>query len=202
MRIRTITLFATALAASLLLAGCSTAADDTTGGADHSSHSTSTPDASTSSEANAADEMFAAMMIPHHEQAVEMADMILDKDGIDPRVTDLAQQIKDAQAPEIETMTGWLDDWGATSGDGMAGHDMGEDGMMDDEAMTALDDATGDEAARLFLEGMIVHHEGAIDMAETELADGQNPDALDLAQQVIDSQSAEITAMNDILDTL
>ena len=79
---------------------------------------------------------------------------------------------------------------------------MGDDGMMDETAMTALDNATGDEAARLFLEGMIVHHEGAIDMAETELEKGQNPYALELAQQVIDGQSAEITTMNEILDTL
>ncbi|GGF45516.1 DUF305 domain-containing protein [Microbacterium sorbitolivorans] len=202
MRTRTITLFTTALAASLILSGCSTAADNSTGGADHSSHSTSTPDASTSSEANAADETFATMMIPHHEQAVEMADMILDKDGVDTRVTDLAQQIKDAQAPEIETMTGWLTEWGVSLDSGMAGHDMGDDGMMDESAMTALDDADGADAARLFLEGMLMHHEGAIDMAETELADGQFPDALELAQQVIDGQSAEITTMNDILDTL
>ncbi|WP_396290630.1 DUF305 domain-containing protein [Curtobacterium sp. KT1] len=201
MRIRTIAFFSTALAASLVLTGCSTAGDDTTGGTDHSSHSSS-PEASTSSEANSADEMFATMMIPHHEQAVEMADMILAKDDIDPRVTDLAQQIKDAQQPEIDTMTGWLEDWGVNPDDAPAGHDMGDDGMMDETAMTALDNATGDEAARLFLEGMIVHHEGAIDMAETELEKGQNPYALELAQQVIDGQSAEITTMNEILDTL
>lgn len=202
MRIRTTALFTAALAATLVLGGCSAASEEATPDVDHSTHGDTTASSAPVGTANAADETFATMMIPHHEQAVEMADMILDKDGVDTRVTELAQQIKDAQAPEIETMTGWLNEWGVSLDSGMAGHDMGDDGMMDESAMTALDDADGADAARLFLEGMVMHHEGAIDMAESELADGQFPDALELAQQVIDGQSAEITTMNDILDTL
>ena len=134
-----------------------------------------------------------------------MADLILGKDGIDERVVTLAQQIKDAQGPEIDTMQGWLQEWGLPSPDpsmgGMDGMDHG-DGMMSEEDMAALESATGVEATRLFLQGMIEHHNGAIKMAETELSNGQNPDALELAQQVIDGQSAEVTTMQEILDSL
>ena len=81
-------------------------------------------------EHNDADVMFAQMMIPHHRQAVEMSEMILTKDGIDPQVTELATTIKDAQGPEIETMTGWLEAWGEPMEPegGMEGHDMGDMG--------------------------------------------------------------------------
>ena len=139
------------------------------------------------------------------EQAVEMSDMILAKSDVDQRVLDLAQQIKDAQGPEIETMQGWLQEWGLPSPDpsmgGMDGMDHGG-GMMSEEDMTALESATGVEATRLFLQGMIEHHNGAIMMAEMELSNGQNPDVLELAQQVIDGQKAEVTTMQEILDSL
>ena len=151
---------------------------------------------------NAADVEFAQAMIPHHQQAVEMSDMILAKSDVDQRVLDLAQQIKDAQQPEIETMQGWLAEWGVSSDD----MDMGEmehgGGMMSDEDMAALESASGAEAAPLFLEQMIAHHQGAIEMAETELANGKNADALALAQAVVDTQSAEIETMQDLLGQL
>ena len=111
-------------------------------------------------------------------------------------------QIKDAQQPEIETMQGWLAEWGVSSDD----MDMGEmehgGGMMSDEDMAALESASGAEAAPLFLEQMIAHHQGAIEMAETELANGKNADALALAQAVVDTQSAEIETMQDLLGQL
>jgi uncharacterized protein (DUF305 family) len=62
---------------------------------------------------NQSDVTFAQQMIPHHRQAIEMSDMILAKPDIDPRVVDLAKQIKAAQGPEIEQMQGWLSQWGA-----------------------------------------------------------------------------------------
>lgn len=205
MRFRTTALASTALIATLVLAGC--AQNGEPGGMpgmDHGATPMPSDSASASAEFNSADEMFVTMMIPHHQQAIEMADMILSKDGIDEQVVTLAQQIKDAQGPEIETMQGWLEDWGIpydeSSGGGMAGMDHG--GMMSEEDMAALETATGTEAARLFLEGMIVHHEGAIEMAQTELDNGQNPEAVELAQQVIDGQSAEIETMRTILESL
>jgi len=138
-------------------------------------------------------------MIPHHEQAIEMSDLILDEDGIDPEVVALAETIKAAQGPEIELMESWLDDWGTDMGD-MRGT-MG-DGMMSDTDMQALEDVTGDEASRLFLEQMIEHHEGAIDMAQSEVDNGENPDVVNLAESIIESQTAEIDTMEEILASL
>ncbi|HCJ48308.1 MAG TPA: DUF305 domain-containing protein, partial [Microbacterium sp.] len=84
---------------------------------------------------------------------------------------------------------------------GMGGMDHG-DGMMSDDDMAALDAATGVEATRLFLEGMVGHHQGAVTMAQMVLDNGENPDVAALAQQIIDGQTAEITTMQDILATL
>ena len=153
---------------------------------------------------NDADVMFATMMIPHHQQAIEMSDMILAKEGMNPEVADLARQIKAAQGPEITQMSGWLAGWGENPSPMGMDHDMGGgmDGMMSQAEMDALDQATGDAAARLFLKGMIKHHQGAITMAEKELADGQNPEAKKLAQQIIDAQKAEIATMNQLYERI
>lgn len=190
------------LAAALVLAGCSSTGSGTT-----DSGTTGSADA----EFNDQDVMFVQMMLPHHTQAVEMADMILAKDDIDPAVVDMAQQIKDAQAPEIDLMNGWLDDWGVDPDDmadmsGMEGMEgmsgMGGSGMMSDKMMADLESATGIEASRMFLEQMTEHHNGAIEMAQIEVDAGQFPDAVELAQSIVDSQKAEITQMQDILATL
>ena len=178
-----------------------------TGCAPGSPASTTTPTTDAGSSAPAAsafnsdDVMFAQLMIPHHEQAVEMSDDLLAKDGVDPAIVDLAVQIKDAQAPEITTMRGWLSDWNA-SADGMAGMDHGTGGMMSDDDMMALQDASGADAGALYLTQMIMHHEGAVAMAQTELSDGENVDALALAEAIVSSQTAEIAVMNDLLASL
>jgi uncharacterized protein (DUF305 family) len=197
MKFRTIALASSALTAVLLLAGCSTTAS--TGGMEHSA--TSTPAAS--STFNSADETFTMGMIAHHQQAIEMADMLLGKEGVDERVTNLALKIKGAQGPEIDTMNAWLRAWGVASADtgGMDGMNH-SGGMMSDEDMTALQNATGAEASTLFLKQMTQHHQGAIEMAQQELDNGENPDALELAQKIIDDQTAEIATMQSILDTL
>ena len=192
MNTRTLTLLAAALATTIALAGCSVG--NTGSNSDPGSSSTST-------EAfNNPDVTFVMGMVPHHEQAVEMSQMILDKDGIDPRVTELAQQIKDAQGPEIDLMKSWLDAWGAGGSMGGMNHDMG--GMMSDDDMAALDAASGPDASSLFLTQMTAHHQGAIMMAEMELKMGENPGTLELAQKIIDSQTAEIATMKKILDSL
>ena len=189
------------LSLALVLTGCTDASAPTGGDTAPSASSSTTT-------ANEADKMFVTMMIPHHQQAIEMSDIVLAKDGLDPRVTDLAQQIKDAQGPEIERMLGWLEDWGVEyEPDAAGGMDHGSmhgsgDGMMSEEDMTALDEADAADAGRLFLEQMIMHHEGAVDMAQTALKDAQNQDVLDLAQQVIDDQTAEITTMQELLTQL
>lgn len=189
------------LTAVLALAGCAATAGSGNGmsGMDHGS--TSSSPAAPAADANEADTMFASMMIEHHTQAIGMSDMILAKDGIDQRVLDLAAQIKAAQQPEIDVMQSWLDEWGASMSDmDSVDHDM--DGMMSEEDMQALEDATGADASRLFLEQMIAHHEGAITMAQDEVRDGQNADAVALAETIIDAQTSEITTMEEILATL
>lgn len=161
---------------------------------------------SASDSFNEADIQFTVMMLPHHEQAVEMSDMILEKTDIDPAITDFAQRIKDEQTPEIDQMSGWLDDWNVDMGSmgdtGMSGMDHSMNGMMSDDDMQALDDATGAEASRLYLEGMTEHHEGAIEMAETEIADGKDPEVIALAEDIKSSQTAEIATMEDLLANL
>lgn len=123
---RIITAAAASLAAILLLAGCT----GTPSGSE-SPGSSSAPPAGASAESNAADETFATMMIVHHEQAIEMSDIIIAKDGVDPAVTQLALRIKEAQGPEIDRMNDWLEAWGA-SGSDMGGMDHGDSmgGMM------------------------------------------------------------------------
>lgn len=196
MKIRFAATAAMTVTALLALTGCTTAMTEA-GQAPGSSATESV----TVADANRADVMFTTMMIPHHEQAVEMADMVLTKEGIDQQVLDLAKKIKAAQGPEIELMKGWLDDWGVETDSGMGGMDHG-DGMMSDSDMADLESASGDEASRLFLEQMILHHEGAIDMALLETTAGQNTGAIALAQQIIDTQTDEITVMRDLLNSL
>ena len=165
---------------------------------------------SASNERNDADVAFVQMMLPHHRQAVEMSELMLAKDGISPEVTDLATRIAAAQAPEIDTMTGWLEAWGEAleADDGMEGHDMGshsmEDmqGMMTEDQLAELESAGGTEASRLFLESMTAHHEGAVAMAQDELEGGLNREALDLAASIVESQQAEISEMEQLLSDL
>ncbi|MFC3299997.1 DUF305 domain-containing protein [Arthrobacter agilis] len=221
---RSLSLAALTLAAVLALPACGTDSGDTSSGGTSSSGTTSTEaaasasgadaEASTSGDAvseehNHADVMFAQLMIPHHQQAVRMSEMMLAKDGISPGITDLATKIKDAQGPEIETMTGWLDAWGEPlePEGGMDGHDMGDmgseadsmEGMMSEDQMADLESAEGTEASRMFLESMTAHHEGAVDMARTEIDDGENPEAVELAGMIVETQNAEIEAMRELL---
>ena len=152
---------------------------------------------------NDADVEFAQGMIPHHQQAVEMSDMVLQR-GSAAEVKDLATKIKAAQAPEIETMRDWLRSWDEkeeAQADHGGGHDSGT-GMMSDDEMADLEKAPGPELDRMFLEMMIRHHEGAIEMARTELDEGQYADAKKLAQQIVDTQQAEIDTMQGLLARL
>ena len=145
--------------------------------------------------------MFVQMMIPHHEGAIEMSDLLLAKSGIDPEVDELAEQIKAAQGPEIEQMEAWLDDWGVPHMGSMDGMDHGGMDGMTEEDMEALEDASGSDAAELFLRQMIEHHEGAIDMAEDVLDDGKHPGVRELAESIGASQTAEIELMRSMLDS-
>jgi uncharacterized protein (DUF305 family) len=151
----------------------------------------------------AADVMFAQMMIPHHEQAVQMADLALDPaSGAGADVTALATRIKAAQAPEIATMNGWLASWGAAvEDDDMGGmhHGSSMPGMMSDDDMAALGDARGDAFDRMWLTMMVAHHEGALTMADDVLESTQDPRVRTLAEAVVSGQTAEIATMKSLL---
>lgn len=157
---------------------------------------------------NDADVAFATDMVPHHAQAVEMVVMTQGR-PLDPVVEQLANEIRDAQVPEVETMTDWLTAWGeevpATSLDHTnAGHDMSDmdmPGMMSSEEMRSLEDSTDAEFQDLWLSMMIEHHTGAIEMAKTEQADGEFSDAIDLAESIESSQQTEIATMEGLLDS-
>ncbi|MEU4235131.1 DUF305 domain-containing protein [Nonomuraea sp. NPDC026600] len=148
---------------------------------------------------NDADVMFAQMMIPHHEQAVDMADMASTR-GTDAEVKELATKIKAAQDPEIQTMKGWLTDWGKSAPEGGMGHAM--PGVMSEEDMTKLEAAKGKAFDKLFAEQMIAHHKGAIEMAETEQTSGSNPKAKELAKTIETAQQAEVEQLQKIVDRL
>lgn len=164
-----------------------------------------TPGPAAAGAKNDVDMMFANDMIPHHGQAVQMADMILAKTS-NPQVKALAERIKAAQTPEIAAMTGWLKGWGATPPDpyahmaGMAGMQHG--GMMTAEQMDQLDKATGSAADTLFLTQMQEHHTGAGEMAKGELENGTNPEVKKLAQAIVTSQTAEIAEMKAMVTAL
>lgn len=151
---------------------------------------------SSNSQMVGSDAMFLQMMIPHHEQAVVMSDLALSTSK-DAEVLKLAKQIKDAQAPEIIKMQGWLADAGLTED---PGHSMGDGmgGMLSDSDLSALKGSTGKAFDKLFLAGMIAHHEGAINMVMM-IENSSNSDISNLGQEIVKSQTAEVELMKKIL---
>lgn len=153
---------------------------------------------------NEHDVTFAQQMIPHHQQALDMAKLVPSR-AASAKVKDLASRIEKAQDPEIQQMHGWLSRWGAEPPTSlMPGMNHGGGsmpGMMTEQEMGQLGQAKAVEFDRLWLEMMIKHHQGAIEMAKTELATGTSSDAKKLAQQIIDAQQAEITEMQGLLKT-
>ena len=199
-------LAALTLAAGLLLAGCG----DDDAGVDAGT-------ANSRTDHNDADVAFASDMIQHHAQALAMVDLTVGRD-LDAEVVLLAEAIRAAQAPEIETMTDWLSEWGepipatvndhvnADDGDGdhdmegMDQDDMGMDmpGMMSADEMSDLASASDAEFQGMFLTMMIEHHEGAIEMARDEQADGKYQPAISLAEQIESAQASEIELMRSV----
>ncbi|QNN51556.1 DUF305 domain-containing protein [Nocardioides mesophilus] len=187
--IRTTTTRLGVLLSGLLLAGCGT-------GEDH----------------NDADVEFATDMIGHHAQAIEMANYTIGRDGLDPRITELAEDIRVSQTEEIDAMSAWLEEWeepvpetGFATGDGHShsegGHDDGGDGttgmpgMMGEAEMERLAQAPDRVFEDLWLQMMIAHHEGAVEMAGRVLEQGESEDVATLASDVRTAQAEEIEAM-------
>lgn len=166
-------------------------------------------------EHNDADVAFASAMLQHHTQALSMVDLTRNR-PLDPEVQQLVKQIPDAQAPEIQTFTDWLTDWDEEvpetmgdhanaghnmddMGDSMEGMDSDMPGMMSAKDMTALNDASDAEFQTMWLEMMVEHHEGAVEMAQAETEDGQYKPAIDLADNIVSSQAGEIETMKGLL---
>ena len=204
MKLRFLSVFAVVGALALTACGSDKAA--TPAAVSSGAPALSTQDTATATATGAAfadaDVTFAQGMIPHHAQAIEMADIALDsKAGASQQVRDLATRIKGAQDPEIQLMTGWLTMWGQPMQANMGtGHDMSTmDGMMSAAEMDTLGTMTAADFDKMWMEMMIRHHQGAIAMAQTVKAAGSNPDVLALADQVIAAQQAEITEMQALL---
>ncbi|PQP26166.1 DUF305 domain-containing protein [Rhodococcus opacus] len=193
---RTSTITALIAGAALVLAGCGT---DSAGTSPTSGASTSAVESQ--AQFNDADVAFLDGMYPHHAQAVEMADMVAGHTG-NADVVALAAAITAAQKPEMDRMTTWLQQWGqpVPTADMSGMHGMGHgDGMMSADRMDALTALSGTEFDRQWLTMMIEHHEGAIDMANTELADGENPEVKQMASDIVTAQQKEIADMRAAL---
>ena len=212
---RSTTLGTLAVTAALALAGCTAGSGESTDAASEPVTPTAAAGAGDTTTGTASGEpiaaehgdddvMFAQMMIPHHEQAVRMSETLPAKDGVPADVRRFAQRVVDAQGPEIERMNRMLSTWGAPAAadDADTAHGGHGSGMMTEEDMAALEEAEGEEAARLYLEQMIEHHRGAVDMAREEVSGGRNPQAVDLAQEIVDAQEAEIAEMDGMLQEL
>lgn len=189
-------LFVLVVSASLALAGCTINIGMMPPGNNGAESGQSASDSLSSM-----DIMFAQMMIPHHQQAVDMG-TLAETRALSPDVKQLAADIKAEQAPEIEQMTAWLE---AANAPLNMGHDMddmgmgmGMDGMLSDDEMAALENAQGAEFDRLYLEGMIAHHEGAIQMARM-VDESRNPEVKALAEAIIASQTEQIAYMRTLL---
>lgn len=195
------TVLAVSAASVLLLAACG----DDTDSATLDTHSSTSSASATSATAaartdfNDADVTFLQMMYPHHAQAVEMAKMVPSHTQ-NQQLIALAAEVEKAQAPEMQQITGLLVSFGKpapSASEGHAGHAM--PGMMTDAQMSALQSAQGAEFDKQWLEMMIDHHEGAVDMARTELASGVNPESRQLATAIVAAQEAEINTMRGML---
>lgn len=203
MRLKRLAITALVALGALTLAACGSNNDDSTGGMsgmDSSTAASPSPSSHATGDFNDADVTFATNMIPHHQQAVEMAELAETR-ATDPAVKELAAQIKGAQDPEIQKMSSWLTSWGKPVPAEMSGMDMSGQmpGMMSMDEMNKLTAMSGAGFDQMFLTMMIRHHEGAIKMARTEQDSGANADAIALAGQIATAQTEEIKTMHKLL---
>lgn len=185
-----------AVAAVLTLSACGTDSD----GLDRGMSPSGSPAPGTRNNAEVA---FTSNMIPHHAQAAEMANMA-NSQATNPKLKKLATAMMATQQPELKSMSDQMTRWGMPVPTMGNGHDMGSmgaasNGMMTSARMGALGKARGAGFDRMWLEMMIEHHQGAVAVARTELAQGSNPDSKKLARFIVDAQSAEITQMSSMM---
>ena len=188
---------AAVLTACLLLAGC---------GGDEPAE----PAADGGRGFNATDVAFATDMVQHHAQALTMVDLTVQRE-VSPELAALADRIRTAQGPEIEELTNLLEEWGEpvpetvrdhanAHGGGHAEMDSEMPGMQSQEDLDELATLSGAEFEEEWLDMMIDHHEGALEMAEVELEDGESREALRLARRVTAAQDREIGEMERLVE--
>ena len=201
---------AAAVAAALALSACGSGDDPTVASGGDSSGVEASSVAGIDTKHNDADIAFITDMTPHHEGAIGMAELAASR-AADPRVKDLAERIAAAQDPEIETMqkmaTAWdvdLEAGGSPHGGGSksGGSPHGGGGGAEGDDVAALEPLSGAAFDKEFLTRMTAHHESAVQMSEKELAEGENPQAKELAQEIITAQNKEIAEMTALLATL
>jgi uncharacterized protein (DUF305 family) len=187
-----------ALFAALLLSSCSGSEERhaDAGSADEAARTAQPPGF------NADDYAFATSMIAHHQQAIELSELAPER-STNQELIALANQITAAQQPEINALRVFLVQWDENPEDNAShsasGHHDQMQGMVDDATMVKLGSLTGAEFDTLWLQSMISHHQGAIEMAKAEVATGQNVDVKRMAQTMIDAQQAEIKQMDQML---
>jgi len=201
MRIRSVPVVLTVAALAATAYGCSGSSGDATATSTTAAVSTSAATEVLSGDFNEVDAEFVQGMIPHHEQAIEMAEIALDpKAAASAEVLALAERIRAGQDPEIDLMRGWLKAWGRPEMQDIPGHDMSSmGGMMKPEDMDRMSATTGKAFDTMWLEMMIAHHEGAIEMANIAQGGGKSADVRKLLEAIIAGQTAEIAEMKALL---
>jgi uncharacterized protein (DUF305 family) len=186
-----------ALATAVFLSSCGGSSSDS-----HAGHTKTDEPVITGQPAgyNADDVAFATNMIPHHRQAVDLSALVADR-STNADLIALANQISAEQQPEINVMKVLLVQWNENpdTNSGHQGHGNTMAGMVDEPTMTKLESLNGAEFDKLWLQSMIGHHQGAIEMAKAEIANGDNVDAKSLAQKIVTTQEAEIGQMKQML---
>lgn len=190
-----------ATATALWLSACTPSTEESSGDG-HTDHTHSAGNDSAEQGPNNADDVsFAQNMMPHHKQALELVDLAREN-STDPALLELASGIAAAQGPEMGQLSEMLRSWGQNpdAASAHSGHAMAMPGMVDTTTMQRLESLRGAEFDTLWLQSMISHHQGAIEMAKAEIANGQNPEAKALAEQIAKAQEAEITQMKQMLE--
>lgn len=147
---------------------------------------------------NEVDVHFLGMMVPHHEQAIDMSDVLLASDVDDAQVRDLAQRIKDGQERENEQMRAWADEWGIQKDMDFHSNHIAN-GMFQPEELEEFSSLKGDQLRTTFLEMMHYHHKHVIEMTQGEIQNGAYAPLREMAQDMVDVQTAEMREMEDLL---
>jgi uncharacterized protein (DUF305 family) len=193
MRQQLLRMSAAAVMAAVTLSACSSSAHQA---------ATGSPSTSSAQAHNSTDVTFAQNMTPCHKQAIQMSEIILTKQGLDPRVVQVANQIKAAEGPDVEGMQSWLSQWQQpmtpSSAAGMPAMQR-MTGMASPEQMTALQNAVGSDASKQFLTMMIQNHQHAIMLAQSEIDFGQYPPAVAMAHSIATAEQQEVNTMQGIL---